>query len=162
MVSVSSAHVAAACPGREGACLPEAAPRRPRAAHLGVGRSCHPGMWLITRTSHAAPGQHPAMRDWGSAYNMSAGRWGTQACPHPQVRMCLPSSHRKCESSWLQCKEGCVPRGVRGPAAPCAVRTPPPRLVPGVFRAASPPPRAKQRCPSCSQRPALPWTLAVS
>lgn len=56
MVSVSSAHVAAACPGREGACLPEAAPRRPRAAHLGVGRSCHPGMWLITRTSHAAPG----------------------------------------------------------------------------------------------------------
>ena len=56
MESVSSTHVAAACLGREGACLPETAPRCPRAAHLGVGRSCHPGMWLVTCTSHAALG----------------------------------------------------------------------------------------------------------
>ena len=54
MVSVSSAHVAAACAGREGAACPR--PRPPKGRHLGVGGSCQPGMRLITRTSHAAPG----------------------------------------------------------------------------------------------------------
>ena len=71
--------------------------------------------------------------------------WGTWACTHPQIRMCLPSSHRKFESKCHSCKEVCAPRGVRGRLPPYCPRAHPPRQAgPWGRQAASPPLRAKQ------------------
>lgn len=147
MVSVSSAHMAAACPWREGACPPEATPRCPRAAHLGVGRSCHPGMWLITGTSPATAG---STRPCGigallTTHPQAAGGHGPAPAPKSGC-VCLQVTENVSQTG-CSCKEVCAPRGVRGLVAPSAI-PPPPQAGPwgasGRIASTESKPRAKQ------------------